>query len=236
MKNRNVILLPGLNGQINFLLKNLNLSNFNILVLGGGSSSLLEILYKSSLKKIEVIVEDYEALINLKMLLGRNDNIQVRIMSYASTDFENQQFDLVFTQASISTFERKNIIKEIKRILKPHGILCVGEIVKLKEEVPHFVNDIFESSGIDPVEINKLENFYTDRNFELVDSKNLSNTLKEFYTIVSEMLKDKSEELSESEKSYYKKVLNQIKHESYAYLKLGADKFIGFKTLILKKK
>ena len=75
-----------------------------------------------------------------------------------------------------------------------------------------------------------------DRNFEQIDSKNLSHTLREYYSIVSEMLKNQSEQLTESEKSYYKKAMNQIKHESYAYLRLGAEKFMGFKTLILKKK
>lgn len=234
MKNPNNILLPGLNEQINFLLKRLNLSDLNVLVIGSGV--LFNKLSKKSSKRIEVIVEDYEALINFKMLIGKNDKVQVRIMSYESTDFENEQFDLVFAQASISNYERKNIIKEVKRILNPNGILCVGEIVKLQEEIPSFVNDIFNSSDIDPLKIDTLENFYTDRNFELIDSINLSHTLKEFYSIISEKLKSKSGGLSDSERSYYKKVMSQIKHESNAYLKLGADKFIGFKTLILKKK
>jgi len=236
MKNPNNILLPGLNEQINFLLKRLNLSDLNVLVIGSGSGVLFNKLSKKSSKRIEVIVEDYEALINFKMLIGKNDKVQVRIMSYESTDFENEQFDLVFAQASISNYERKNIIKEVKRILNPNGILCVGEIVKLQEEIPSFVNDIFNSSDIDPLKIDTLENFYTDRNFELIDSINLSHTLKEFYSIISEKLKSKSGGLSDSERSYYKKVMSQIKHESNAYLKLGADKFIGFKTLILKKK
>jgi DNA-directed RNA polymerase subunit N (RpoN/RPB10) len=47
-------------------------------------------------------------------------------------------------------------------------------------------------------------------------------------------LKANINNLSGQEKSYYKKLLNKISHESNAYLKLGADKYIGFKMLILK--
>jgi hypothetical protein len=47
-------------------------------------------------------------------------------------------------------------------------------------------------------------------------------------------LKQAIETLTEKEKSYYKKLLNKISHESNAYLKLGADKYIGYKLLILK--
>ena len=41
--------------------------------------------------------------------------------------------------------------------------------------------------------------------------------------------------LTDKEKSFYKKLLSKISHESNAYLKLGADRYIGFKMLILKK-
>jgi len=50
-----------------------------------------------------------------------------------------------------SQSERKDILKEIKRILTGNGLLCVGEIVSLKEPVPGFVIDIWERSGLDPL-------------------------------------------------------------------------------------
>ena len=49
------------------------------------------------------------------------------------------------------------------------------------------------------------------------------------------MLKNTKEDLPENEKSYYKKLLNQISHESNVYLKLGGDKYLGFYALILQK-
>ena len=51
----------------------------------------------------------------------------------------------------------------------------------------------------------------------------------------SKLLDDRLNKLGESEKAYHKKMLNRISHESNAYLKLGADKFIGFVSLLLTK-
>jgi DNA-directed RNA polymerase subunit N (RpoN/RPB10) len=59
--------------------------------------------------------------------------------------------------------------------------------------------------------------------------------LKNFYESAKQSLKDVINELSDKEKSHYKKLLNKISHESNAYLKLGADRYIGFKMIILKK-
>ena len=37
------------------------------------------------------------------------------------------------------------------------------------------------------------------------------------------------------EKEENKKYFSRMKHESHAYLKLGGDKYIGFKSLIMRK-
>lgn len=236
MNTKNKILLPGLNEQIIFLQSRINIGDSKILIIGSNSGEIAKIFCAKNSSQIELIVEDYESLINTKLILDKTKNVNIKIMSFEHTDFKDGQFDLIYTQASISGSNRKSIVKEIKRILKPDGIFCIGEIVKLENEIPTFVNDIFESSDIVPFEISKLENYYLERNFTLIDSKNLSNTLSEYYSNVSELLKSKMKDLSDNEKSYYKKFLNKIKHESHAYIKLGADRFIGFKSLILKKK
>lgn len=236
MKNQNKILLPGLGEQLNFLFSRIKIDDKNILIIGSNSGEIAKIFSAKNSKQIELIVEDYESLINLKLVLDKEKKVNAKIMSFEHTDFIDHQFDLVYAQASISNSSRKNIVKEIKRILKPDGIFCVGEIVKLQNTIPTFVKDIFETSDIDPIEKKDLEKFYTERNFVVSDSKDLSKSLREFYLSVAELSKSKMKDLSENEKSYYKKYLNQIKHESYSFLKLGADKFIGFKTLIIKKK
>ncbi len=235
MKNYKKVLLPGLTGQLRFLLKELELQNLNILVVGSGSVQLAKALQNESGKNIDIIVEDYDSLINSNLLLKEKEKIQVKLMDFEHTDYNNESFDLVFAQASVSNFRRNKIVKEIKRILKPKGYFTVGEVNKLQNELPNFVAEIFNYSEINPLLDTELTKYYTARNFEVIAQKDLSYTLKEYYSTNINRLKTTEKKLTEEEKTYYKKLLKKISHESNAYLKLGADKFIGFKTLLLKK-
>jgi oligoribonuclease NrnB/cAMP/cGMP phosphodiesterase (DHH superfamily) len=111
----------------------------------------------------------------------------------------------------------------------------VSEITALTKQYPQFVKDIFESSDILPLNHNECAKYYEERNFSVLYEDDLSSSLKNYYENAANQLKETIETLTEKEKSYYKKLLNKISHESNAYLKLGADKFIGLKMLILKK-
>lgn len=228
------IYLPGLKKQTEFLFNKLNLDGFKILIVGSGTSEISKLLQNKSGQNIEIIVEEYESLLSLKLELANSKNISVKLMDFENTDFKDETFDLVYAQGSLSDSRRKKTIKEIKRILKFEGYFCIGEIVKLEETIPNFVKDIFESSNLSPLNKKEVEKYYLDRNFELIDSIDLSNTLADYYKISSEQLSKSEKNLSENEKSYYKKLLNKISHESNAYLKLGANRYIGFLALLLK--
>lgn len=229
------ILLPGLDKQLEFLKKNLELHGLKILVMGAASEQIAKQLAKDSKTFIEMIVEDYDSLINAKLVCAKSDNVNVRIMDFETTDFDDSCFDLVFAQASVSDTRRNKIIKEIKRILKPGAHLCVGEVVKLEEEIPAFVDEIFESSSLDPLYAGKLNDYYIERKFKISAEADFSDTFVEFYSTNLKKLESSKKELSDEEKSYYKKLLNRISHESNAFLKLGADRYIGFKSLIMGK-
>lgn len=153
------------------------------------------------------------------------------MMDYSYTDFGNEYFDLIFAQASLSVPERKEIIKEIKRILNVDGVFCTGEIVALKEPVPAFVNDIWERSGLDPLSSSEILKYFESKGFALISEKDLSSTLEEFY----EKIKFEISKASKQEKEGNKKFYLGVKHESNVYLKLGGDKYIGFKSLIMRK-
>ena len=86
MKNSNFILLPGLNKQISFLLNKVDIANFNILVVGSGSVQVAQILQNKSGNTTDVIVEDYESLINSKLSLKEDDTIQIKLMDFERTD------------------------------------------------------------------------------------------------------------------------------------------------------
>jgi hypothetical protein len=123
----------------------------------------------------------------------------------------------------------------VRRILRADGIFCVGENIELQKNPPVFVSDIWESSGLAPLNINEINDYYTGRGFEILIEQDLSYSLKEFYSAGENLLKNNIEQLSEEEKTFNKKFLKKLSHESNAYLRLGADKHIGFKMLILRK-
>lgn len=235
MKNRKQILLPGLAKQIEFLENNLDFHPESILVIG--SSSEIPAIELASIynSKIELIVEEYESLLNSKLILKNNESVNLKMMSFETTDYRDGEFDLIYAQASISLVNRNKIVKEIKRILKPGGYFCTGEVVLLTKEPPRFIHDIFEASSMLPLYYENVDKYYGERKFSLIASENLTSTLKEFYSINASKLDEAVYNLTDGEKSYYKKIVNKISHESNVYLKLGGDKHIGFEALLLKK-
>jgi ubiquinone/menaquinone biosynthesis C-methylase UbiE len=234
MKETQNIFLPGGFKQFRILKTKYVLNNKNVLVIGSGSEKIAEKMIESGASSASMIVNDYDSLMNARLNLTENSKVVVKMMDFDNTDFDAEEFDLVYAQASISLLNRNKIVKEIKRILKPDGTLCVGEITSLTNDYPAFVKNIFETSDILPLLNDSCESYYTERKFSVLYEEDLSSSLQSFYENTSETLSDKIRILTDKEKSYYKKLLNKISHESNAYLKLGADRYIGFKMLILK--
>ena len=234
-KTNNTIYLPGTEKQFNHLNNNVGLEGQEILIIGSNSVKIAEMFSDSGAKSITIIVEDYESLLNSRIMVEKGNGVNVRLMEFTNTDFNDAVFDIVYAQASISIKMRNKIIKEIKRILKPEGILNVGEITSLKSSPPKFVNDIWESGNILPLNSDDIKKYYEERKFEVVDSLDLSAHLKDFYLESKKLLYNSIDSLSENEKAYYKKLLKRMSHESNAYLKLGGKDYMGFTSLILRK-
>ena len=231
----NEIFLPGTDRQVEKLIEHLDVTGMNLLIIGGGSEEIALRLKKAGAGGIIIIVDDNDSLLTSRLILGNEPDIKVRMMEYDNTDFITPKFDLVYAQGSVSGKKRNKIVKEIKRILKPEGYFCVGESISLMPEAPVFVKDIWEASNIIPLELGNADKFYRERNFKLYNEFDLSFTLKEFYNTGKELLREKSSSLTDSEKSYYKRILKQISHESNVYLKLGGSKYMGFRMFILRK-
>jgi ubiquinone/menaquinone biosynthesis C-methylase UbiE len=235
MQETQTIFLPGGFKQFRILKSKYVLNDRNVLVIGSGSEKIAEKMIKSGASSVELIVNDYDSLINSRLNLSNDSKVSVKMMDFDNTDFNAEEFDLVYAQVSISSLNRNKIVKEIKRILKPEATLCVGEITFLINDYPPFVKNIFDTSDILPLLNDSCGTYYTERNFSVLYEEDLSSSLQSFYEHTAERLEDKIYTLTEKEKSYYRKLLNKISHESNAYLKLGADRYIGFKMMILKK-
>ena len=235
MHDNTLVFLPGGLKQFRSLKNKYILTDKTVLIIGSGCEKIASKMIDADAASVVMIVNDYESLINARLGLSKESKISVKMMDFDNTDFTDSQFDLVYAQASISLSTRNKIVKEIKKILKPEGVLCVGEISALKKDYPAFVRDIFESSDIQPLQHENCKDYYIERKFSVLYEEDLTSSLQNFYANAAQSLNEIIDNLSDKEKSYYKKLLNKISHESNAYLKLGADKFIGFKMLILKK-
>jgi len=222
--------IPGGISQLNHLLDQNISKGSHALIIGTVSKPIVKKLLEY-FTDINIITEYYDSVINIRMTLKDNDPIKIKMMDYAHTDFDDKYFDLIYTQGSISVPERKNILKEIKRILSDGGLLSTGEIVSLKEPVAGFIKDIWERNGLEPIASSGIKHYYESRGFEIVSEKDLSDTLRDFYEHVRYTVLKAGKDEKELDKKYF----SQIKHESNAYLKLGGDKFIGFKSLIMRK-
>jgi ubiquinone/menaquinone biosynthesis C-methylase UbiE len=235
MTEDHTIFLPGSGKQFNHLKGKVSLQDKYILIIGSNSEKIAQMFLDAEANAVTIILDEYDSLMNARYLLKNKEEISVRLMDSNSTDFNDAVFDIVYAQASISNKMRNKIIKEIKRILKPEGILNVGEIVSLKSSPPIFVNDIWESGNILPLSSGDVKKYYEERKFEVVDNLDLSAHLKDFYLESKKLLINNIDSLSENEKAYYKKLLKRMSHESNAYLKLGGKDYMGFTSIIARK-
>jgi len=222
--------LPGGNHQIAHLLSEHNSPESKVLILGTVNKSIFSKI-STAFSQLNIIVDNYDSLIELRFLIKESDSVKIRMMDFSNTDFENDSFDIIYAQGSISVPERKNILKEIKRILSPNGICSIGEIVSLKEPVANFIKDIWEQSGLDPLQSSAIKSWYADRGFKVQSEKDFSATLNDFYEETRHLVSKAGREKKEQNKKYF----SRMKHESNAYLKLGGDKYIGFKSLVMRK-
>lgn len=232
-----MIFLPGTDQQVKFLLNTTEIRNKHVLIIGSGTGEIAQKLLLAEPSGITIIVEDYDSLITMRYRLENSGEkrVQIRMMDFDNTDFRDNTFDIIYVQAAVSVSKRNKIIKEIKKILKPGGILCAGEIIMVKENPPAFIIDIWNTSDLQPLTADALDKYYIEKGFEIIDKKDLSFTLKDFYLQGEKMLLKGTSKLSDEEKSYYKKLLRKISHESNAYLKLGGNEYMGFTALIMRK-
>jgi SAM-dependent methyltransferase len=229
------IFLPGTDKQISTLLKTVEIKDKSVLIIGTGSEEIAEIFYHSEAAEVYLITDDEDSLLQTRLILSGLKEINVRLMEFDNTDFKAEKFDIIYAQGSTGTKKRNKIIKEIKKILKPGGYLCVGEIVSLSESPPQFVKDIWKNNDLSPLFKDEFRNYYLSREFEVIAEEDLAGALKDFYSISKKVLEESSKEVSDKESGSFKKLLKIYSHEAKAYLDLGGDKFIGYEMLILRK-
>lgn len=222
------IFLPGSSEQLKFFLKESPVNSKSvILLLGASHFEIANVLSAEGADKVINIVDDYDSLMLSRMKLADKKTASVSFMEFNKLDFPDNTFTAVYAQASISTHNRSAILEEIKRVLKPEGDLCIGEIVNLQKDAPQFVKDIWAKGDVDPLFIDSVPDYYNSTGFNVIAHKQFS--LQSFYTSASKKfnnMQDKDE--------YQNRVLKRIKHECNAYLNLGGKKYMGILSILAR--
>jgi SAM-dependent methyltransferase len=235
LKINGKIFLPGTDKQVSTFSKTVEIKNKSVLIIGSGCEEIAEIFHLNESGEVYLITDDEDSLFQSRFVLSEIKEINIRMMDYENTDFKSEKFDVIYAQGSTGTKRRNKIIKEIKRILKPEGYFCVGEIVGLNPSQPQFVKDIWENNNISPLFKEEFKKYYLSKGFELILEENLAGTLKDFYSVSKRVLEESSKEFTGKEPRILRKLLKTYSHEANAYLKLGSDKLIGYEMLVLRK-
>lgn len=228
------ILLPGLDKQLGFTLKNIETAGKKILVAGESAEYLAHKLAMSSGNQVSHIVSDHDALLSAKLKRPDGSDVNLKLMAFDATDFKDKTFDIIYSQGILSSAEQKSIIKEFRRILVGGGIVVTGEFIKKTPETPVFIADLFSANGLKLRNEEELLTFYTERNFSLLQKIDLSSTLTPYYKEVNDLLKSSTKTLSSSEKSFHKKIIHKISHECNIFLKMDGLKHVGFHSYIFR--
>ncbi len=232
--SNNYLLVPGSWKQFDYL-KSLNLNFSKILVVGSSLENVSIELKKIYSSEVETIVDNFDSLISANLIL-RKENLQAKLMDFSATDYQKEEFDLIFAQASISNNDRKKILKEFKRILKPDGILCIGEIVTIEEKIPTMLLDFLETSNLSTLTKLQVEKIYKELKLEIIDSKSVVNAFSDYFAATKLQFDSTKKSLNDDEKKYYKKIITRIKHESNIFTKFRGERFLDFEMYILKVK
>ena len=234
MKINNKPFLPGTDKQVSIFLRTVEIKNKSVLIFGTGCEEIAEIFHQNNAGEVYLITDNEDSLFRARLALSAIKEINVRMMDYENTDFKAERFDIIYSQGSTGTKKRNKIIKEMKKILKPGGYFCVGEIVGLSQIPPQFVKDIWEKNDLASLFNESFKEFYLSKGFELIVEEDLSDTLKDFYSISKRLLEESSKEFSGKGSGSLRKLLKTYSHEANAYLKLGGDKYIGYEMLVLR--
>jgi ubiquinone/menaquinone biosynthesis C-methylase UbiE len=194
------------------------LHNPSILDIGCGSGKptiKLARLSKGSVIGIDIDEQDIDQFRTTIRRLHLSPRVKALNMSMYDIDFNEESFDIVWSEGSIYAIGFERGLKEWKRLIKPNGFLVIHEMVWTQDNPPDEIKRYWKSMypGITTVDNNiriiKKENYELLHSFLLPDNvwyeeyyipleKRLSILRKKYLgnQRALQMIKDKQEEIN----------------------------------------
>ncbi|HMA83142.1 MAG TPA: class I SAM-dependent methyltransferase, partial [Candidatus Thermoplasmatota archaeon] len=164
---------------------------------------------------------------------GFQKNIIPKLQSMHEMDFEEEMFDVIWSEGALYFLGFKKGLNKCYRLLKPDGYLAVTEAVYLKPEVPQPVIDFWKSDYPDIKDISSNIELIKQTDFDLLSHFTLpdSSWIKEYYTPLQKRIKILREKYVDNKKALSVFDVSQKEIDDY---KKYSD-FFGYEFFVMKK-
>lgn len=216
-------------------IKNLN-SKPSILDIGCGPRMQTIELAKISKGNI-IALDNYQPFLDKLMetakVEGVDDQITIKNQSMLNMDFENNSFDVVWSEGALYFMGVEKALKKIYQLLKNKGYLAFSEAVYLSSDLPEVVTDFWENEYPDIKDINGNIQKIKNSGFELIAHFTLSKSswFDNFYIPMEKRIKKLNRKYSNNKIAL--EVFDACKKEIEFYKKLSD--YYGYEFFILQK-
>lgn len=167
--------------------------------------------------------------------LGVTPAPSLKTMSPTTIDLPAESLDLVMVEGILTTYHRRSVLQEVKRVLRPGGIAVILDPYWRTVPVPSSVRELWESRTF-PVltkddSIAILEEIgLTLKRFTDV-SRELDGFYRQFGQDIRTMVRSQFEDMK-----HVKKLVLHYKHEIDMYTRFGGKTYMGLGTYYVTKK
>ena len=207
-----------------------------ILDIGCGQGMQTIELAKISNGKI-IALDNHQAFLDILMKQARNEGFEEKIipqnMSMLDMDFEEETFDIIWSEGALYFMGFQNGLKRCHQLLKDKGYLAVTELVYIVPNTPKPVVEYFESEYPDinniegKIEKIKEEGFNLISNFTLPESAWLNS----YYLPIEKELPRLNKKYQGNEVALA--IFEEFRNELDFYRKYS--KFYGYEFFVMQK-